>query len=480
MTGSGLELASLTVEQIQSGLRKKRFSAREMAEASLHFAKSENNKTNAFLTFCEERALATAARVDEAVAKGQDPGLLAAVPVAVKDVIVTKGVRTTCGSRLLANYRPPYDATSVARLERAGGMIIGKTNCDEFAMGSSNENSAFGPVKNPLAPDRVAGGSSGGSAAAVAQRTAPIALGSDTGGSVRQPASFCGVVGVTPTYGRVSRYGLVAFASSLDHVGQFGRTVRDAALLLGAIAGRDELDATSASAPVPDYLAALDGNVKGMKLGMPREYFENLSSESGDLIHKGIAALKRLGCEIREISLPHTKYAVACYYIICTAEASSNLARYDGVRYTTRAAADTLGEMYRRTRGEGFGAECKRRIMLGTYVLSAGYYDAYYLKAQKVRTLIAEDFKKAFSEVDAIVAPVTPSPAFKIGEKIDDPLEMYLSDIYTITGDLAGIPCMSVPCGKTAAGLPVGMQILTRHFDEAGMFRLADAFEKQQ
>jgi aspartyl-tRNA(Asn)/glutamyl-tRNA(Gln) amidotransferase subunit A len=363
-------------------------------------------------------------------------------------------------------------------LERAGGVILGKTNCDEFAMGSSNENSAFGPVKNPAALDRVPGGSSGGSAAAMAQGTAVLALGSDTGGSVRQPASFCGVVGVTPTYGRVSRYGLVAFASSLDHIGPFGRTVRDAALLLQTIAGRDECDSTSAFAPVPDYVAELDGKVKGKRVGLPREYFEGLGSESGDLIAKGIELLKKLGCEVRDISLPATKYAVPCYYIIATAEASSNLARYDGVRYTVRSESETLSDMYRATRGAGFGAECKRRIMLGTYVLSHGYYDAYYLKAQRVRALIAEDFRKAFAEVDAIVTPVSPFPAFKIGEKIDDPLEMYLSDIYTITGDLAGIPCMSVPCGKTAAGLPVGMQIMTRHFDETGMFRLADAFEK--
>jgi aspartyl-tRNA(Asn)/glutamyl-tRNA(Gln) amidotransferase subunit A len=312
----------------------------------------------------------------------------------------------------------------------------------------------------------------------MAQGTAVLALGSDTGGSVRQPASFCGVVGVTPTYGRVSRYGLVAFASSLDHIGPFGRTVRDAALLLQTIAGHDECDSTSAFAPVPDYVAQLDGLVKGKRIGLPREYFEGLGSESGALIAKGIEVLKKLGCEVRDISLPATKYAVPCYYIIATAEASSNLARYDGVRYTVRSDSETLGDMYRATRGAGFGAECKRRIMLGTYVLSHGYYDAYYLKAQRVRALIAEDFRKAFAEVDAVVAPVSPFPAFKIGEKIDDPLEMYLSDIYTITGDLAGIPCMSVPCGKTAAGLPVGMQIMTRHFDEAGMFRLADAFEK--
>lgn len=471
-------VASLTVEQVRRGLDKREFSAVELIQSALEFAQAENSKTNAYLHFCPERALAAAQQVDKKLAAGEDPGPLAGVPVAVKDVIITKGVRTTCGSRLLERYIPPYDATAVTRLEQAGGIIIGKTNCDEFAMGSSNENSAFGPVRNPAALDRVPGGSSGGSAAATAQGTAVVALGSDTGGSVRQPASFCGVIGVTPTYGRVSRYGLVAFASSLDHIGQFGRTVRDAALLLQTIAGRDECDATSAFAPVPDYLAQLDGKVKGKKIGLPREYFDGLASESGDLIARGIEVLKKLGCEIRDISLPATKYAVPCYYIIATAEASSNLARYDGVRYTVRSEAETLSDMYRATRGAGFGAECKRRIMLGTYVLSHGYYDAYYLKAQRVRALIADDFRNAFAEVDAIAAPVSPSPAFKIGEKIDDPLEMYLSDIYTITGDLAGIPCMSVPCGKTAAGLPVGMQILTRHFDETGMFRLADAFEK--
>ncbi|HEV8039587.1 MAG TPA: Asp-tRNA(Asn)/Glu-tRNA(Gln) amidotransferase subunit GatA [Bryobacteraceae bacterium] len=471
-------ITSFTIDQVRKGLAAREFSAVELARSALDLARTENPKTNAYLHFSPERALAAAERVDRKLAAGEDPGVLAGVPVAVKDVIVTKGVRTTCGSRLLERYIPPYDATAVIRLEQAGGIILGKTNCDEFAMGSSNENSAFGPVKNPLAPDRVPGGSSGGSAAVVAQGTAVVALGSDTGGSVRQPASFCGVVGVTPTYGRVSRYGLVAFASSLDHIGPLARTVKDAALVLQSIAGRDENDSTSAFAPLPDYLAALDGNVKGTRIGLPREYFEGLSSETGDLIAKGVALLKKLGCEVREISLPATKYAVACYYIIATAEASSNLARYDGVRYTTRAEAETLSDMYRSTRGAGFGAECKRRIMLGTYVLSHGYYDAYYLKAQKVRALIAEDFHQAFAEVDAIVAPVSPVPAFKIGEKIDDPLAMYLSDIYTITGDLAGIPCMSVPCGKTAAGLPVGMQILTRHFDEPGMFRLADAFEK--
>ena len=357
-------------------------------------------------------------------------------------------------------------------------MILGKTNCDEFAMGSSNENSAFGPVRNPVALDRVPGGSSGGSAAAVAQGTAVLALGSDTGGSVRQPASFCGVTGVTPTYGRVSRYGLTAFASSLDHIGPFARSVRDSATLLGVMAGHDEMDATSAFAPVPDYAAALNGDVRGMTLGVPHEYFDGLEGETGSLIHQAIEVLKSLGCQIRDIELPHTPYAIATYYIIATAEASSNLARYDGVRYTARAGSDTLSDMYRHTRGEGFGAECKRRIMLGTYVLSAGYYDAYYLKAQKVRSLIARDFARAFEQVDAIVAPVSPFPAFKLGEKIDDPIAMYLSDIFTITGSLAGVPCMSVPCGATAEGLPVGLQVLARHFNETAMFRVADAYQR--
>jgi aspartyl-tRNA(Asn)/glutamyl-tRNA(Gln) amidotransferase subunit A len=474
-----MDIPSLTIGSVRDALLSRRFSAAELAAEALRFAQTENPRTNAYLHFSPERALAAAKRVDEQIARGEDPGPLAGVPVAVKDVILTQGVRTTCGSKLLANYVPPYDATAVERLERAGGIIIGKTNCDEFAMGSSTENSAFGPVRNPVAPDRVPGGSSGGSAAVVAQGTAVVALGSDTGGSIRQPASFCGVVGVTPTYGRVSRYGLTAFASSLDHIGPFARSVKDSATLLGVIAGRDPRDSTSADAPVPDYTALLDGNVKGLKLGLPREYLKDLMSETGDLISRGVDVLQSLGCQVREISLPSTDYAIACYYIICTAEASSNLARYDGVRYTFRSEmSDTLSDMYRNTRGEGFGAECKRRIMLGTYVLSAGYYDAYYLKAQKVRALIARDFANAFQEVDAIVAPVSPFPAFKLGEKLNDPLAMYLSDIYTITGDLAGIPCMSVPCGNTAEGLPVGMQILTRHFDETTMFRLADAFEK--
>ena len=476
-----MDIPALTIDAVREGLLSRQFSAAEVAAEAVRFAEAENGKTNAYLHFSPERALANARRVDAQIARGEHPGLLAGVPVAVKDVIVTKGVRTTCASKLLANYIPPYDATAITRIEQAGGLIIGKTNCDEFAMGSSNENSAFGPVRNPVALDRVPGGSSGGSAATVAQGTAVVSLGSDTGGSVRQPASFCGVVGVTPTYGRVSRYGLTAFASSLDHIGPFARSVKDAATVLRVIAGRDACDATSAEAPVPDYAATLDGNVKGLKLGLPREYMKGLASETGARIDEAVKVFQGLGCEVREISLPATDYAIATYYIIATAEASSNLARYDGVRYTFRSGdSETLADMYRNTRGEGFGAECKRRIMLGTYVLSAGYYDAYYLKAQKVRALIARDFANAFQQVDAIVAPVSPFPAFRLGEKVDDPIAMYLSDIYTITGSLAGIPCMSVPCGKTAEGLPVGMQILTGHFAEPTMFRLADAFERTQ
>jgi aspartyl-tRNA(Asn)/glutamyl-tRNA(Gln) amidotransferase subunit A len=473
-------MSALAISEIQAGLRAKKFSAKELAEQAVRHAKNENEKTNSFLTFSPERALQTAQRVDEAIARDQFAGDLAGVPIAIKDVIVTKDLRTTCGSRMLERYIPPYDATAVIRLEEQGALLIGKCNCDEFAMGSSNENSAFGPVHNPKALDRVPGGSSGGSAAAVAQNSVTASLGSDTGGSIRQPASFCGVVGVTPTYGRVSRYGLVAFASSLDHIGPFAQNVSDAAAVLRVIAGRDEQDSTSAFAPVDDYGTTMRQPARGLRIGLPREYFEGLGAETGDVVQTAIRQLQKLGCEVREISLPHTKYALSCYYIIATAEASSNLARYDGVRYTVRENADTLADMYRNTRGCGFGAEVKRRIMLGTYVLSAGYYDAFYLKAQQVRTLITQDFHNAFEQVDAIVAPVSPFAAFKIGEKIDDPLNMYLSDVYTLTGDLAGVPCMSVPCGETKEGLPIGLQVFARHFDEATMFRLAWNYEQSR
>jgi aspartyl-tRNA(Asn)/glutamyl-tRNA(Gln) amidotransferase subunit A len=362
-------------------------------------------------------------------------------------------------------------------MEAAGAVVLGKMNCDEFAMGSSNENSAYGPVRNPRDKSRVPGGSSGGSAAAVAAGTAVATLGSDTGGSIRQPASFCGVVGLMPTYGRVSRYGLIAFASSLDHIGPLTKTVKDAAILLRVIAGRDPLDSTSADVPVPDYEAALAKSVSGLRIGVPREYFaEGLDAEVRTAVESGIAKLRSAGCEITAISLPHTAYAIPCYYVIATAEASANLARFDGVRYGYRAkGARTLSEMYRKSRDEGFGAEVKRCIMLGTYALSSGYYDAYYLKAQRVRTLLTRDFEEAFQKVDAIVTPTAPTAAFKIGEKSDDPLSMYLADIYTVTADLAGVPGISVPCGKTASGLPIGLQVLGKHFDEGTILRVGNA-----
>lgn len=471
------ELGTLTISSIREGLAKKTFSAAELAEAALADARKQNGAINSFITFSPERAMTNARKVDSAISKGEYVGELAGVPVAIKDVLVTRGVRTTCGSKILEHYVPPYDATAVARLEAAGALLIGKTNCDEFAMGSSNENSAYGPVRNPRALDRVPGGSSGGSAAAVAQGSVVASLGSDTGGSVRQPASFCGVTGVTPTYGRVSRYGLVAYASSLDHVGPFARNVDDAATVLRVIAGRDDRDATSAFTPVADYREAMQQSLQGLKVGLPTEYFEGLQKDTGDIIDAAVRKLQALGCDVQEVSLPHTRYALSCYYIVATAEASSNLARYDGVRYSTRSDAGMLSDMYRKTRGRGFGVEVKRRIMLGTYALSAGYYDAYYRKAQQVRALISRDFTKAFEKVDALVTPVSPFPAFKIGEKVDDPLAMYLSDVYTLTGDLAGVPCLSVPCGQSPEGLPVGLQIFANYFDEATMFRVARQFE---
>jgi aspartyl-tRNA(Asn)/glutamyl-tRNA(Gln) amidotransferase subunit A len=400
--------------------------------------------------------------------------------VGIKDVMSTRGVRTTAGSKILEKYVPPYDCTAVARLKAAGAVVLGKMNCDEFAMGSSNENSGYGPVRNPRDLTRVPGGSSGGSAAAVAADMAVFTLGSDTGGSIRQPASFCGVVGLMPTYGRVSRYGLIAFASSLDHIGPLTKTVKDAAIVLRTIAGRDPMDSTSAEVPVPDYAVELDKPVRGLKLGVAKEYLgEGLDDEVRQAVESAIEKLKGLGCEIVPVSLPHTPYAIPTYYLIATAEASSNLARYDGVRYSHRArGVRTLSEMYRRSRDEGFGAEVKRRIMLGTYALSAGYYDAYYLKAQKVRTLLTRDFEEAFRKVDAIVTPTSPTAAFRLGEKSNDPLAMYLADIYTVTADLAGIPGISVPCGETREKLPIGLQILGKHFDEATILRVAHALEQ--
>ena len=417
--------------------------------------------------------------MDALVAAGKPLPPLAGVPIAIKDVISTRGVRTTCGSKILEHYVPPYDATAVERLEAAGAVILGKTNCDEFAMGSSNENSAYGAVRNPEAMDRVPGGSSGGSAAAVAAGLAVASLGTDTGGSIRQPGSFCGIPAMMGSYGRVSRYGLIAFASSLDRIGPFATNTRDVAAILEVIAGRDANDSTSTTAPVPDYRALMEKPVKGLRIGIPKEYFaEGMDAGVRTKIEAGIEVLKKLGCELREIHMAHTDYAIATYYIIATAEASSNLARYDGVRYGLRVEDDSLLAMYRKTRGAGFGAEVKRRIVLGTYVLSAGYYDAYYLKGQKVRALIAQDFRDAFTKVDAIVTPTSPIPPFKLGEKTNDPLQMYLADIYTVTGSLAGVPGISVPCGKIGGKLPVGLQIFGPAFGEAKVLQLAHAFEQ--
>ena len=474
-----MDVGLLTVESARVALMERQFSAVRLAEEFYKKIEAEDGEIGAYLALCKDRALAQAARMEAIADKGDPLPPLAGVPLAIKDVMVTKGVPTTAGSKVLKDYIPPYDCTAVARLENAGAVILGKTNCDEFAMGSSNENSAYRPVRNPRDQSRVPGGSSGGSAAAVAAGTCVAALGSDTGGSIRQPASFCGVVGMMGTYGRVSRYGLIAFASSLDHIGPRAKSVKDAAILMNVIAGRDPLDSTSAEVAVADYVQEIGKPVRGMKIGVPKEYFgEGLDPEVRSCVEAAIQQIASLGCDIVDISLPHTDYAIPTYYLIATAEASSNLARYDGVRYGHRAAGvKTLSEMYRRTRDEGFGAEVKRRIMLGTYALSAGYYDAYYLKAQRVRTLLTRDFEEAFEKVDAIVTPTAPTPAFKLGEKVDDPLSMYLADIYTVTADLAGVPGISVPCGNSKAGLPIGLQILGRHFDESTLFRLAHAYE---
>jgi aspartyl-tRNA(Asn)/glutamyl-tRNA(Gln) amidotransferase subunit A len=444
--------------------------------------KKEDPSIGAFLTLSEDRAQAQADRIDRMAAEGKPLPPLAGVPVAIKDVMVTRDVRTTAGSKILENFVPPYDCTAVARLEAAGAVMLGKLNCDEFAMGSSTENSAYHEVHNPRDKSRVPGGSSGGSAAAVAAEMAVATLGSDTGGSIRQPASFCGVVGLKPTYGRVSRYGLIAFASSLDHIGPFAKTVREVALVLRTIAGRDPMDSTSAEVPVPDYVAELEKPVKGLKVGVAKEYFgEGLDVEVRAAVEAAIQKLAELGCEVVPVSLPHTEYAIPTYYIVATAEASSNLARYDGVRYGFRSPkARTLSDMYRLSRDGGFGMEVKRRIMLGTYALSAGYYDAYYLKAQKVRTLLTRDFDEAFKKVDVIAAPTCPTPAFKLGEKVNDPLAMYLADIYTVTANLAGIPGISVPCGENHEKLPIGLQLFGQHFDEATLLRVAHAYESSQ
>ncbi|MGA3104370.1 MAG: Asp-tRNA(Asn)/Glu-tRNA(Gln) amidotransferase subunit GatA [Terriglobales bacterium] len=468
----------LTIETIRNAIIEERVTATALAGDYYERIRREDPEIGAFLTLCEERALAQAGQIDQMAAEGIPLPPLAGIPVAIKDVMVTAGVRTTAGSKILETFIPPYDCTAVARLEAAGAVILGKLNCDEFAMGSSTENSAYFPVHNPRDKSRVPGGSSGGSAAAVAAEMAVTTLGTDTGGSIRQPASFCGVVGLKPTYGRVSRYGLIAFASSLDHIGPFANTVKDAALMLRVIAGRDAMDSTSAEVPVPDYVAELEKPVRGLRVGVAKEYFgEGLDVEVRAAVEAAIQKLAELGCEIVPVSLPHTEYAIPTYYIVATAEASSNLARFDGVRYGFRAKAGNLSEMYRLTRDGGFGMEAKRRIMLGTYALSAGYYDAYYLKAQKVRTLLTRDFEDAFQKVDVIAAPTAPTPAFKLGEKVDNPLAMYLADIYTVTANLAGIPGISVPCGESREGLPIGLQLFARWFDEGTLLRVAHGYE---
>jgi aspartyl-tRNA(Asn)/glutamyl-tRNA(Gln) amidotransferase subunit A len=439
----------------------------------------ELSDLNAFITVTADLAVSQAEAIDSMVARGETLPPLAGTIIAIKDNMVLRGVRSTAGSRILHNYRPPYTATAVERLLASGAILIGKTNCDEFAMGSSNENSAYGPVKNPWDTARVPGGSSGGSAVAVASGMALAALGSDTGGSIRQPASHCGVVGLKPTYGRVSRYGLIAFGSSLDQIGPLASSVEDAARVLGVIAGRDPNDSTSSNKQTDDYVSAIKSDVRGLRVGVPREYYgEGLDAEVREKVEAAIEKLKHQGAEIVNVSLPHTEYAVPVYYLVATAEASSNLARYDGVRYGFRAEeARTLREMYSRTRDEGFGAEVKRRIMLGTYALSAGYYDAYYGKAQKVRSLIERDFREAFASCDVIATPTAPTPAFKLGEKTADPLEMYLSDIYTITANLAGVPGLSIPCGLSSEGLPISVQLIGRHFDEATLLRAGHNLE---
>ncbi|MFZ4395988.1 MAG: Asp-tRNA(Asn)/Glu-tRNA(Gln) amidotransferase subunit GatA [Kiritimatiellia bacterium] len=471
----------LTLQQAVAGLQRGAFSSVNLTRAMLDAVSTGNAALNAFVWIDEADALRQAAAADAARQAG-NTGALLGVPLAIKDVLNADGQPCTCGSKILQGYVSPYDATVVSRLRAAGALLVGRTNMDEFAMGSTTENSIYGPTRNPVSPEHVAGGSSGGSAAAVAGGLALAALGSDTGGSIRQPASFCGCVGLKPSYGRVSRYGLVAYASSLDQVGPLTRTVADAALLLGVIAGHDPMDATTLDRPVPDYGLALGRDLRGVRLGLPCEYFvDGMHPEVAAAVQAATARCRELGAEIVDVSLPHTRYAVATYYILATAEASANLARFDGMRYGFRAAADvTPTEQYKQTRAHGFGREVQRRIILGTYVLSSGYYDAYYLRAQKVRTLIRRDFAAAFERCDALLTPVTPTPAYRLGESMDDPLHMYLGDIFTVTANLAGICGLSVPCGRTAAGLPVGLQVLGPAFGEEVVLRVGHAYEQSR
>jgi aspartyl-tRNA(Asn)/glutamyl-tRNA(Gln) amidotransferase subunit A len=474
-----------TIRQLREAIRTGARSAVEICRDALERIEAHDKEIHAFTMVTAGRALARAAAIDGDPDRWRDAPL-AGVPVAIKDNLCMRGVPTTASSRILESFIPPYDATAVARLEAAGAVVLGKTNCDEFAMGSSTENSAFGPTRNPWAMDRIPGGSSGGSAAAVAAGFVPVALGSDTGGSIRQPAAMCGVNGLKPTYGRVSRYGLLAFASSLDQIGPITRSVADAALTLSVMAGPDPNDATSDPQPVVDYPAALTGDIRGMSVGVPTRIMESgVDPQVARAFDDAVSVLKGRGAEIVEIDLPHARYAVPVYYLIATAEASSNLARYDGVRYGFRAKEggaegdrDALRTMYSRTRRQGFGAEVKRRIMLGTYVLSAGYYDAYYLKAQQVRTLILRDYDIAFERVDTVAMPTSPTPPFRLGERLDDPLQMYLNDVFTVSANLAGLPAISIPCGFTDARLPVGFQLVGRRFDEGTILRVADAYER--
>jgi aspartyl-tRNA(Asn)/glutamyl-tRNA(Gln) amidotransferase subunit A len=475
-----LEIDNLTARQIRSLIDRGEISAAEICSHYIGNIERRDPQIRAYLHTSFERARQQAAQIDQTRKAGGPLPRLAGLPMAIKDNILIKGLRSTCGSKILENFVALYSATVIERLEAAGALFLGKANLDEFAMGSSTENSAFFPTRNPHRLEHVPGGSSGGSAAAVASRMAAAALGSDTGGSIRQPASLCGVVGLKPTYSRVSRYGLVAFGSSLDQIGPIARTVDDVAEILSVIAGKDPHDATSLNVPVPNYLEGITNTVRGVRVGLPREYFKaGISPEVQGKIQAGLNLLETLGCQMVEIELPHTDFAIATYYVIAMAEASSNLARFDGVRYGLRMHGEgNLSRMYRETRDAGFGAEVKRRIVLGTFVLSSGYYDAYYLRAQKVRTLIKQDFERAFEKVDFIISPTSPTTAFRIGEKSDDPLAMYLSDIFTITANLVGVPGISVPCGKSPQGLPVGMQIMGKHFDELRLLNLARAFEQ--
>ena len=474
-----MDFYQMTAHRLGELLRRKEITSQEITRSVFDRIAKVEDRIHAYITLLPDLALKQAEEADARIQKGEaEP--LTGIPVAIKDLICTQGIRTTCGSHILDNFVPTYDATVTSRLKKAGAVFVGKANMDEFAMGSSTENSYFGPTRNPWDLERIPGGSSGGSAASVAAEECILSLGSDTGGSIRQPAACCGVVGLKPTYGRVSRYGLVAFASSLDQIGPFAKDIEDAALMLNAISGYEPRDSTSVNLPVPDYTKFLINDIRGMVLGVPREAFgEGIDPEVEATVREAIRTLEKLGAKMVDVSLPHSEYAVAVYYIIAPAEASSNLARYDGVKYGFRArGAHDLLEMYKETRSQGFGSEVKRRIMLGTYALSAGYYDAYYRKASQVRTLIGQDFEKAFAQCQALILPTAPTPAFKLGEKVDDPLQMYLSDIYTIPCNLAGLPGLSLPCGFAKSGLPIGLQVLGNHFQEEKILRVAYAYER--